>query len=541
MTSLDYKSTTPCHTGCVSDTEQAADARRHIVIVGGGTAGWMSAATLRRRLACRVTVVESARLPPIGVGEATIPAMVDWIENMGIDEDEFVRRTGATYKLAIRFDDWVEPKHRYWHPFGICGCPIDGADLIHAWRQGVREGWLPIDSQYTDYSFQRELGERGCGPRSPGQPSVAQNYAFHLDAGKLATFLKEVALAEGVEHLVGDVSGAELDEQGEIASLQIENWSPLRADLFVDCSGFSSVLIDRVMGSVWTDWSDQLICDSAVTLRLPRDQDDASELPAYTISTGMTSGWSWQIPLQGNVGCGYVYSSKHIGDDEARGELIRLIGGDLASAETRLVPMRIGMRSTSWIGNCVALGLSAGFVEPLESTGIFLVQRALDELVECLPDPVSPTFHSGYFDSETFNARMTDVTTQVRDFVLMHYVVSRRRDTPFWRDAGNVALPDSLTMLLEEYTATGRVRLPERDPTFAEANHHFILSPAGIHPGSNNRVVESHPETVQRLLAEVQHQHTKIALGLPSHADLIHSIHSSAGAAGISTRLPLGA
>ncbi|WDQ17121.1 tryptophan halogenase family protein [Rhodopirellula sp. P2] len=503
---------------------------RHLVVVGGGTAGWMSAATLKRRLKCRVTVVESARVPPIGVGEATIPAIVDWIENMGIDEDDFIRRTGATYKLAIRFDHWVTPQHRYWHPFGICGSPIDGVDLIHTWQRGVHQGWLPADSKYTDYSFQRELCELGRGPRAPGQPSLAHNYAFHLDAGKLAAFLQEVAVSEGVQHVVADVRGAIRDERGNIQSLSLDGQTAVAGDLFIDCSGFASVLIEQEMQSEWIDWSEQLICDRAVTLRRSRnepgnDAQPAIELPPFTISTGMNAGWSWQIPLHENTGCGYVFSSAHISDEDARDELIDLVGGDAETAETRTVPMRVGMRPTSWVGNCVSIGLSAGFVEPLESTGIFLVQRALDELVDCLPAAVSTcVFDKRSCDTQAFHARMTEVYAQVRDFVLMHYVVSQRRDTAFWTDAATVALPDSLAMLLDEYTSTGRVRLPQRDPTFLDVNHHCILSPAGVQPGPLPGSRAPQPGTID-FLEHIRSTHAQIARRLPTHALLIDAIH----------------
>ncbi|MCC9657042.1 tryptophan halogenase family protein [Rhodopirellula halodulae] len=514
-----------------------SDGQLRIVVVGGGTAGWMSAATLKRRLKCHVTVIESDRVPSIGVGEATIPAIVDWIENMGVAEDEFIRRTGATYKLAIRFDNWVEPTHRYWHPFGICGSPIDGLDLIHTWRRGVRQGWLPADSKYTDFSFQRELCELGRGPREAGQPSLAHNYAFHLDAGKLATFLQEIAVAEGVNHIIGDVCGANLDACGDIQSLTLNEQSAVAAELFIDCSGFAGALIQKVMRSEWVDWSDQLICDRAITMRRPQVQicqgeksheDGPVVLPPYTISTGMKSGWSWQIPLHQTTGCGYVFSSAHLSDEEARDELIGLAGGDFDTTETKVVPMRVGMRPESWVGNCVSIGLSAGFVEPLESTGIFLVQRALDEFVECLPTTGNNLSFVDSCDTRSFNQRMTEVYHQVRDFVLMHYVVSRRRDTPFWREAATVLIPESLQLLLEEYTSTGRVRLPERDPTFLDVNHHYILSPAGIHPGR----VPGHPEpdtarTQQQaaFLQHIQSTHTDIASKLPSHRSLMDAIH----------------
>ncbi|WP_146576205.1 tryptophan halogenase family protein [Neorhodopirellula pilleata] len=480
----------------------------HIGIVGGGTAGWMSAATLKRRLGCRVTVVESSQIPSIGVGEATIPAMIDWLHNMGIDEDEFMRRTGATFKLGIRFDDWVEPQHRYWHPFGNCGGTIDGLDLVHHWNHAKQAGWIAPSVAYTDFSLQTRMCEQARGPRDQTGRCVLDNYAYHLDAGRLAVFLREIALAEGVEHRVGDVVGARCDRDGNLNEVFVENQASLVADLYIDCSGFASVLIDRAMHSGWTDWSSQLLCDRAVVCRKRPDFDSTSPLRPYTISTGMNAGWSWQIPLQENTGCGYVYSSAHIGDDDARQELSRLIGVDEDDTDFRTLGMRVGMRPNGWVGNCVAIGLSSGFIEPLESTGIFLVQRALDELVEC-------------GRAELFNARMNEVYCQTRDFVLMHYVVSRRRDTAFWRDAATVELPSSLARLLEVYQREGHVLLPDHAPTFAEANHHFILTPAGITPGRRFANCDmSQPEmreVTTEILESVVQQHHQLVAKFASH------------------------
>lgn len=496
----------------------------HIGIIGGGTAGWMSAATLKRRLGCRVTVVESSRIPGVGVGEATIPAMVDWIENMGIDEAEFIRRTGATYKLGIRFDDWVEPSHRYWHPFGQCGADrfggaqLDGLDLVHHWSRAKAEGWIDSSTEYTRTSLQTHLCETSGGPFDETGNRIVDNYAFHLDAGKLAEFLKEIAIAEGVEHRVGDVVGADCDPSGDITAVIIEGQETLVADWYIDCSGFAGVLIEKVLQSPWEDWSSELLCDRAVTCRKNLDANSRGHLPPFTISTGMNAGWSWQIPLQANTGCGYVYSSNHISDDEARRELSQLVNVDQQEATFKTVDMRIGMRPQAWKNNCIAIGLASGFVEPLESTGIFLVQRALDEFVECQ-------------NADLFNDHMNDVYHEVRDFVLMHYVVSKRRDTPFWQDAATVALPESLGRLLDVYQREGHLLMQGRFPVFAEANHHFILAPAGVVPGSRHELPDAadpriEPATVA-ILSAIRQSHFQVAADALPHQVCIEQINQT--------------
>ncbi len=497
---------------------------QHVAIVGGGTAGWMAAATLRRRLRCNVTLIESTNAPGVGVGEATIPAMIDWLENMGIDEDEFLRRTGGTYKLAIRFDNWVTPKHRYWHPFGICGANINGVDLIHFWKRGIDAGMLEPDAEYTDYSLQRLLCDHGRAPRSLASHSLAshtrlENYAYHLDAGRLADFIREIAIKEGVTHRIGEVTGAVLGEHGEIQQVNVANQPPIVADLYLDCSGFASVLIEKTLQVDWIDWSDTLLCDRAVVVRAPGMQENAGP---YTTSTGLDAGWAWRIPLRDNMGAGYVYSSRHTTADQARNELLRHVGLD-DDASTRELSMRVGYRKESWSSNCVSLGLASGFVEPLESTGIFLVQRALDELVDCLPRTPGTEPRR-----ETFNMRMRTAYEEVRDFVLLHYIVSRRDDTSFWRDARNVELPESLAEAMHRYTEYGEVRLPPRDPVFAEANHHFIMAGAGRYPAThaNLRNTSIDSREVVRLLDHLRQRNSLAAEQLARHRELLQHIHN---------------
>lgn len=499
----------------------------HIAIVGGGTAGWMAAATLGRRLNCGITLIESANVPTIGVGEATIPSLLDWLENMEIDEADFLRQTGGTYKLAIRFDNWIQTNHRYWHPFGICGIRIDGIDIAHFWQRGVCEGWLSPEMIYGEFSLQRELCEhQRIAVDSNSKPSIA-NYAFHLDAARLAKYLSQLAQNEGAKKIVADVTHVELAEGGSIASLHLSNQNKIQADLFLDCTGFSGVLIERALEIPWLDESHRLLCDRAVVVRTPHSDQD---IAPYTISQGMQAGWSWRIPLQDTMGCGYVYSSKHISSDQARSELVQLAGLDSDSANTRELKMRIGCRESAWHKNCVSMGLSSGFVEPLESTGIFMVQRALDDLVECLP---LDRFTAGEkMDSRAaeFNRRTRAVFDEIRDFVLLHYIVSQRDDSEFWRDARSVDLPESLQRFLQEYDEQGQVHLDNPQPVFAEANHHFIMAGAGLRPATKLHSKRLHPawnywqDQVRNLLHQTLSQNQRLASISPSHRDVIEQL-----------------
>lgn len=518
-----------------AQTDNLGASPLRVVIVGGGTAGWMAAATLRRRLNCQVTLIESPNIPTIGVGEATIPSLLDWLENMGLDEQEFMQATGATYKLAIRFDNWITPDHRYWHPFGICGIRIDGIDIAHFWQRGMSEGWLPKNTAYTEFSLQRELCEANTIAVDPSNRPVIANYAFHLDAARLAKYLSTLAQGEGVTRICSDVTGVRLGDEGAIASLQLVDHPEIVADLFIDCTGFAGVLIERALQVKWIDHSHQLLCDRAVVVRTPHTGD---EIAPYTISAAQEAGWAWRIPLENNIGCGYVFSSNHISSERAEEQLLKHAGVDPATATTRELKMRIGCRQTSWHKNCIAIGLSSGFVEPLESTGIFMVQRALDDLVDCLPDGCESSdlghceaarysFDYKSCNQSLFNARTRAVFDEIRDFVLLHYIISRREDSQFWRDARNVSIPDSLARFLEQYQEQGRVQLDNALPVFAEANHHFIMTGAGLQPANRLHASKSHPawqypaQQIRTLLNQALWQNQRMAATSPSHRSVV--------------------
>ena len=312
----------------------------------------MTAAYLNRFLravGCRITLVESPGIGTIGVGEATVPPMVEYVRELKLDEEDFMRRCKATYKLGIKFINWVEQDHAYWHPFGLCGGRIDGVDLFHYWARSLAEGHE--EGPYSSYSLQCLLGETSKAPRPlrGGSPIIdSGSYAYHLDAAAMADCLKELATGEGVEHLYDEVSHVALDDEGGIASVKTAGGRSLTADLYVDCSGFRGVLIEQALGDPWIDWSPLLRCDRALVL-----PQHCEQMPPYTQATALSAGWLWKIPLSHRTGCGYVYSSTHTDEEVA----VREMGDALdvkrgQPVEPRRLEFRVGRRTNSWVRNC---------------------------------------------------------------------------------------------------------------------------------------------------------------------------------------------
>ena len=430
---------------------------KNIVIVGGGTAGWLSAAYLNKALNrnqtnCRITLVESNDIPTVGVGEGTISTLKETFKFLEIPEFEWMVRCNATYKLAIKFVNWATTSSQdmYWHPFGEM--PIVepyGLPLSHYWLERRNRGSLePYGRSCSEHVH---LCEAQKAPKlQVGEYSRWDiEYAYHLDAGLLASFLKEKSLAAGVDRIVDTVVDVALDERGFIDRLITENHGNLSGDLFIDCSGFRGLLINRALQEPFVSYSNSLICDRAIALSTPYHPEDKFDLQngginPYTTSTAMSSGWIWNTPLVSRGGNGYVYCSAFISDEDAERELRQHLGAK-SELVARHLKMRIGKTRNSWVKNCVSIGLSGGFVEPLEASGIYLIEAGLESLIHHFPDlDFAPSIVASYNDS------MKRIYQEIRDFIIMHYCLTQRDDTAFWQASSHdLVIPESLQNKLE--------------------------------------------------------------------------------------------
>ena len=462
---------------------KAEDRRiRRVAILGGGTAGWMAAAILARALpgtGLSITVIESPDIGTVGVGEATIPPIIDLLRFLGIDEADFVRHTKATYKLGIKLVDWKTVGHSYWHPFGTFGVSINRRPFFHAWQKAKAEGLAP---QFNDFSLCAALGDedrfRHPDPADPG-PVSGLRYALHFDAGLVARYLRAYAERLGVSRLERTVKGATQRPDGFLDALMFDDGDELAADLFLDCSGFRGVLIEQTLKTGYLDWNDVLPCDRAVAVPTERRGPRAS----YTQSTARAAGWQWRIPLQHRVGNGYVYSSHHVTDAEALDDLLSVVG-ETTLAEPRQLRFVTGRRKLFWNRNCIALGLASGFLEPLESTSIHLVMSGVYNLLDHFPDK---DFDPGNIAS--YNRMLTLELEHVRDFIVLHYCGVQRRDSPLWDYCRAMALPDSLTERIELYRATGRIPIKAGE-LFTDLSWFYIFEGLGIEPRAHDPLMD---------------------------------------------------
>ena len=424
---------------------------QRVVIVGGGTAGWMTAAALVRLLphACTVDLVESEEIGIVGVGEATLPHLRAFVESLGIDEAEFMRATHATFKLGIDFRDFGRIGTSYLHPFGDFARPVNNVPFYHYWLRMRAEG---RSDELFDYSVANAMAAANrFTPPSADRASLLStiSYAYQFDSTLFGPYLRRYAEARGARRTEGKVVAVEQDPQsGDVAALRLENEARIEGDLFIDCSGFRSLLLGGTMAESWEDWSHWLPCDRAVALPCA---PPAGAIEPYTRATAMSAGWRWRIPLQHRVGNGYVYSSAHISDEEAADAIVAAVEGE-PMADPRVLRFRAGRRRHSWVGNVVGIGLASGFLEPLESTSIYLVQGAIAQLVELFPiDAIDPA------DRDSFN-RMTDVEyDRIRDFLILHYHATSRDDSGFWNHVRTMAVPDSLAEKIALFRHAGRV------------------------------------------------------------------------------------
>ncbi|GGK73066.1 tryptophan halogenase family protein [Mangrovihabitans endophyticus] len=436
---------------------------RDVVIVGGGTAGWMTASYLRAAFgdALRVTLVESKNVPTIGVGEATFSTVRHFFEYLGLDETEWMPACKATYKLAIRFEDWRRPGHHFYHPFERLRV-VDGFPITDWWlhlRPGERfdRDCFLIASlcdamrspRYLDNGiFEQDFREDGDTPQyrtTLTEQDTQFPYAYHFDAALLARYLTGYAVDRGVRQVLDDVVDVVLDEGGWIERVTTAEHGDLSGDLFIDCTGFRSLLMNRVAEEPFVSYQDTLPNDRAVALRVPVDMARRGIRPCTT-ATAQDAGWIWTIPLLGRVGTGYVYSSSYCDADTAERTLRAFVGPDGEEAQANHIKMRIGRSARSWVRNCVAVGLSSGFVEPLESTGIFFIQNGIEQLVKHFPG-------RGFSDAVTasYNRQVANVMDGVREFLTLHYYAAARQDNDYWRDTKTRPMPDSLAARLESW------------------------------------------------------------------------------------------
>ena len=489
-----------------------------IVIVGGGTAGWMTAAALGhvfRGTAMRIDLIESEEIGTVGVGEATIPEILKFNAMLGIDEADFMRATKATFKLGIEFLDWHRDGERYFHPFGVYGTDMEGISFHHFWTKAMHAG---NGGALEDYCLAWQAAQRGrfAHPSgSPNSPLSGIRYAYHFDAILYAKLLRRFAEAHGVKRSEGKVVEVVQDElSGNIKSVQMEDGQKIDGDLFIDCTGFFGLLIEKTLKSGYDDWSHWLPCNSAVAV--PSEKTGTTMRP-YTKSTARDAGWQWNIPLQHRTGNGYVYSSAHLSDDEAAANLLDNLEGE-ALADVRQLRFVTGKRKEIWKNNCISIGLASGFLEPLESTSIHLIQSAITKLITLFP--------SGPDDAisrKSFNRLIDQEFTTVRDFLILHYNATQRADMPFWDQVRTMEVPDFLIEKTELFTHSGRV-FREENEIFAEPSWLAVMTGQGILPKGYHPIADvlTNDELSGRLRV-ISDTIRQAAESLPRHEDFIRS------------------
>ncbi|MEO0696872.1 MAG: tryptophan halogenase family protein [Pseudomonadota bacterium] len=429
--------------------ERAYNQIKKIVIVGGGSAGWMTAAALSDSLGkeCDITLIESEMIGTVGVGEATIPPIRHFNHRLGIDEATFIKETSGSYKLGIQFVDWTRKDHSYFHPFGQHGAEFDFVPFYHFWMREFLAG--RVTTSIDDFSMGWAMSKAGRFSHPlPDRRQIQStfDYAYHFDAILYAAYLRRFAEERGVARIEGKVSDVQLDpENGFIRSVTLEDNRTFEAELFIDCSGFRGLLIEEAMRTGYENWQHWLPCDRAVAVPCAKTGD---MLP-YTKSTAKAAGWQWRIPLQHRTGNGYVHCSDFISEDEATQTLVNSVDGDLVG-DPRTLRFVTGRRRKFWHKNCVAIGLSAGFMEPLESTSLHLIQYGILRLIALFPDSeMSPLL------AEEYNEQTVSEYERIRDFLILHYHATERRDTELWKYCSTMDIPDSLTYKIEHFRNYG--------------------------------------------------------------------------------------
>ncbi len=517
------------------------DAIKDVVILGGGTAGWMAASYLSKALqgSVRITLIEAATIPKIGVGEATVPnlqrAFFDYLE---LPEEEWMRGCNAAFKTAVKFINWRQPgrdgeSNHFYHPFGLLpNC--DGVPLSHYWVLRHHAG----DPLPYDYACFKEppMMDANLSPRYL-DGRRATNYAWHFDAHLVADYLKKFSTSrQGVHHVVDELEDVVHDERGFIASLRMTSGRIITGDLFIDCSGFRALLINKAMGEPFIDMNDYLLCDSAVASAVPND-DERHGIEPYTSAIAMRRGWTWKIPMLGRFGTGYVFCSRFATMDEAAHDFCRLWNLDEGRADLNKIRFRVGRNRRAWVKNCVSIGLSSCFVEPLESTGIYFIYASVFQLAKHFPDR--------HFDPtliDRFNREIETMFDDSRDFIQAHYALTPREDTPFWRaNKHELTLSDNFREKLAIYKAGLPVNMPITDEKnyygnfeaefrnfWTNGSYYCIFAGLGVVPERPLPALLYKAESCRQadpLFAEVKREQAELVRTLPTTYEYLRKLH----------------
>lgn len=493
------------------------DPVQSVVIVGGGTAGWIAAAALAMTMgrAINIRLIESEAIGTVGVGEATIPQIRRLNAILGIDEAEFLKATKATYKLGIEFSNWGQVGERYLHTFGDAGINFQGIPFHHFWRK--HSGGKP-DASLWDYSLHHRAAyaHKFAPVERVGRTSMTGlAFAYHFDASEYALFLRRLSEGLGVTRTEGRVTEVtQHAETGHIRSVRLESGEDIEGDLFIDCTGFRGLLIGGALDVAWQDWSHWLPVDRAVTV--PCERTDP--LLPYTKAIAHSAGWQWRIPLQHRTGNGHVFVSDFISEDEATQTLLDNLDGK-PIAEPRTLRFKTGRRDKLWHKNVVSLGLASGFLEPLESTSIHIIQSNVSRLIELFPDQSFPQANI-----DEYNRVVSHEYDLIRDFLILHYKLTRRDDTPFWRRCAEMDIPDSLQHKMDLFETSGHLF---RDPEdlFRESSWVQVMLGQGLMPKSWHRHVDQlSDQQLDQFMGDVQALIAQTVDPLPSHADFIESL-----------------
>ncbi len=486
-----------------------------ICIVGGGTAGWMAASLLSSALQgsrIKITVIESPDIATIGVGESTVPSIMDFLRVCQINLKEFVEATSATFKLGIRFDDWLKPGEQFFHPFGAVGQSIHGFEFYQAWLKTCADG---NRTRWVDHSPCAVMAENRRFMLRPPQHQnwVLRSYAhaLHLDAILAARYLRDLSLARGVERIEATVMNVVVDERQFISALELTGGDTITSDFFIDCTGFKGILIEEALKVGYEDWTDYLPCNRAIAVQTT----NTGEPSPFTQAKARDAGWTWKIPLQHRTGNGYVYSSQYCSDDKAIDTLLGAVDGELLS-DPRVIPVTTGRRKKIWHNNCLALGLASGFLEPLESTAIHLVYKTLVHFIRYFPDL---DFES--HTEQAFNQKINADYQEIRDFIILHYCTTQRDDTDFWRWCQSMPVPDSLQEKIRLFRERGQIdHLPGE--FFTSDSWCSILEGMSVRPKKYHPLMDAFDsQMLARTLQETAQNVYQTVMQMPNHYDYI--------------------